>query len=173
MGSVCRQRSRSHSAVRDGAKVVTSPIRAYNEVSINDTTTDARVDYLRNARGFMLENYEFTGQLRIDAAEHYAKEAGKIANAQTSANIATARAQRDLSAGGVERGYHAQVQGVNSAYGLNLDANQLNFAGAMKAAELAKASGMKAVKLDQMSQIVITLSRDMARRAEAALTMRY
>jgi len=36
-----------------------------------------------------------------------------------------------------------------------------------------KASGTKAVKLDQMSQIVTTLSRDMARRAELALTMRY
>jgi hypothetical protein len=34
-------------------------------------------------------------------------------------------------------------------------------------------SGMKAIKLDQMSQIVTTLSRDMARRAELALTMRY
>jgi hypothetical protein len=36
-----------------------------------------------------------------------------------------------------------------------------------------QASGMKAVKLEQMSQIVNTLSRDMARRAELALTMRY
>jgi hypothetical protein len=32
---------------------------------------------------------------------------------------------------------------------------------------------MKAVKLEQMSQIVTTLSRDMGRRAELALTMRY
>jgi len=65
------------------------------------------------------------------------------------------------------------MQGVNSAYKLNLEANQHNFAGAMKAAELMKASGMKAVKLDQMSQIITTLSRDIARRAELALTMRY
>ena len=43
----------------------------------------------------------------------------------------------------------------------------------MKAAELMKASGMKAVKLEQMSQVVTTLSRDLARRAELALTMRY
>ena len=42
-----------------------------------------------------------------------------------------------------------------------------------EAAELMQASGMKAVKLEQMSQIVNTLSRDMARRAELALTMRY
>jgi hypothetical protein len=43
----------------------------------------------------------------------------------------------------------------------------------MKAAELMQASGMKAIKLKQMSQIVTALSRDMARRAELALTMRY
>jgi len=56
---------------------------------------------------------------------------------------------------------------------LNLEANQLNFAGAMKAAELMQASGMKAIKLEQMSQIVTALSRDMARRTELALTMRH
>jgi len=160
-------------AFRDGAKAITAPARAYNEIMINNTTTDARVDYLRNARGYHMENYEFTGQMRIDAAEHYAKEAGKIANTQAAANIAAARAQRDLSAGGVERGYRQQTQGINSAFRLNLEANQLNFAGAMKAAELMQVSGMKAVKLEQMSQIVTTLSRDMARRAELALTMRY
>jgi hypothetical protein len=160
-------------AFRDGVRAVTAPFRGYNETMINNTTADARVDYLRNARGDLLENYEFTGQLRIDAAEHYAKEAGRIADAQAAANIAAARAQRDLAAGGVERSYRQQTQGVNSAYGLNLEANQLNFEGAMKAAELMKASGMKAVKLDQISQIVTTLSRDMARRAELALTMKY
>ncbi|MGH9854251.1 MAG: hypothetical protein ACREBD_30780, partial [Blastocatellia bacterium] len=160
-------------AFRDGVRAITSPARAYNEIMINNTTTDARVDYLRNARGDHLENYEFTGQLRIDAAEHYAKEAGKIADAQATASIAAARAQRELSAGGVERGYRQQTQGVNSAFRLNLEANQLNFAGAMKAAELMQVSGMKAVKLEQMSQIVTTLSRDMARRAELALTLRY
>jgi hypothetical protein len=78
-----------------------------------------------------------------------------------------------LAAGGVERGYQQQLQGVNSAYKLNLEANQLNFAGAMKAADALKESGLKAVKLEQMSQIVTTLSRDLARRAELALTLRY
>jgi hypothetical protein len=60
-----------------------------------------------------------------------------------------------------------------SAYRLNLEANQLNYAGTIKAAELARDSGLKVVKLEQMSQIVTTLSRDMARRADLALAMRY
>jgi len=111
--------------------------------------------------------------MRINAAERYAIEAGQIAYTQAAAAIEAARAQRDLAAGGVERGYRHQAQGIDSAYRLNLEGNQLIFAGAMKAAELMQASGMKAVKLDQMSQIVTTLSRDMARRAELALTMRY
>ncbi len=160
-------------AFRDAAKVATSPGRAINEISINNTTTDARVNNLRDARRDHVENYEFTGQMRIDAAEQYAKEASKITATQATANIAAASANRDLAAGGVERGYQQQVQGVNSAYKLNLEANQLNFAGAMKAADALKESGMKAVKLEQMSQIVTTLSRDLARRAELALTLRY
>lgn len=89
------------------------------------------------------------------------------------ANIAAAKAHRDLEAGGFERGYRQQIQGVNSAYRLNLEANQLNLAGALKAAEVVKLSGLKAVKLEQTSQIVTTLSRDIVRRAEQALTMRY
>ena len=160
-------------AFRDAAKVATAPGRAINEISINNTTTDTRVNNLRDARRDHVENYEFTGQMRIDAAEQYAKEAGKITETQTAANIAAAKANRDLAAGGVESGYRQQVQGVNSAYKLNLEANQLNFAGAMKAADALKESGLKAVKLEQMSQIVTTLSRDLARRAELALTLRY
>lgn len=78
-----------------------------------------------------------------------------------------------IAAGGVERGYRQQVQGVNSAYQLNIEANQLNLAGALKAAEVMHTSGLKAVKLEQLSQIVTTLSRDIARRAELALTLRY
>ncbi len=46
-------------------------------------------------------------------------------------------------------------------------------AGALKAGEVVQTSGLKAVKLEQMSQLVTTLSRDIARRAEQALTLRY
>ena len=50
------------------------------------------------------------------------------------------------------------VEGVRQAYQLNLDVNQINLSGALKAGEIMKSFGMKAVKLDQMSQIVSTLS---------------
>ncbi|MBS1812170.1 MAG: hypothetical protein JST84_28660 [Acidobacteria bacterium] len=106
-------------------------------------------------------------------SNHYAQETSQIAEQQAAANIVAAKANRDLAAGAVECGYRQQVQGVNSAYQLNLEANQLNLAGALKAAEVVQLSGLKAVKLEQMSQIVTTLSRDIARRAEQALTLRY
>lgn len=38
-------------------------------------------------------------------------------------------------------------------YRLNHESNQLNFAGAMKAAELMQASMMRSIKLEKMSQI--------------------
>jgi hypothetical protein len=65
------------------------------------------------------------------------------------------------------------VSGVTQAYQLNLAANQVNLSGALKAAEVMRASGMKAIKAEQMSQIITTLSRDLARRAEMAMTLRY
>jgi hypothetical protein len=159
--------------VGNAARVVTTPARGASEISINNTTTDVRESILRDARGSHIENYEFTGRMRIGAADDYAQAASKIADTQAAANVGAARAQRDLSAGGVERGYRQQLQGVNSAYQLNLEANQLNFAGALKAAEVMKVSGLKAVKLEQMSHLVTTISRDLARRAEQALTLRY
>jgi len=160
-------------AFRDGVRVITAPARAYNEITIKNTANDARVENLRRARGQHVEVYEPTSQMRINAAERYTIEAGKTAYSQAAATMTAARAQRDLAAGGVERGYRHQAQGIDSAYRLNLEANQFNFAGAMKAAELMLASGMKAVKLEQMPQIVTTLSRDLARRAELALILRY
>lgn len=160
-------------ALRDAAKTVTGPARGITETLITDTMTDARVGNVRHARSGQMENYDSTSQMRVSAANNYAQEASKVTEHQAAANIAVAKSNRDLTAGGVERGYRQQVQGVSSAYQLNLEANQLNLAGALKAATIMQTSGLKAVKLDQMSQIVTTLSRDIARRAEQALTMRY
>ena len=160
-------------ALGDAAKLLTGPGRGAAEISINNTTTDARVGSVRIAGSSQVENIESTSRMREYAAGIYAERATGIANQQAAANNAAARVNRDLAAGGVESAYRKQVYGVAQAYQLNLDANQINLAGALKAAEIMRSSGMKAVKLDQMSQIVSTLSRDMARRTEMAMTMRY
>ena len=65
------------------------------------------------------------------------------------------------------------MQGVSQGYQLSLQSNQVNLGGALQAAQIMKESGMKAVKFEQMSAIVHTLSRDLARRAELALALRY
>ncbi len=160
-------------ALRDAAKTVTGPARGINEKLITDAITDARVGNVRHARSGQIDNYDVTSQIRTTAANNYAQEAGKIADQQAAANIVAAKSNRDLAAGGVERGYRQQVHGINSAYQLNLEASQLQLAGALKAAEVVQTSGLKAIKLEQMSQLVTTLSRDLARRTEQALTLRY
>ena len=154
-------------------RLVTGPIRGGAEISINNTTTDARVGSVKIAGQSGVENYEFAGRMREHAADSYSTEATRIADKQAGDNNAAARVQRDLSAGGVQTAYQQQVQGVTGSYQLNLQANQLNLNGALQAAQVMKESGMKAVKLEQMSAIVHTLSRDLARRAELAMTLRY
>lgn len=114
-------------AVRDAAKTMTGPARVM---------TDARLGNVRHARSGQVENYDVTSQLRVAAANHYAHGASQIADQQAAANIAAAQANRDLAASGVERGYRQQVQGVNSAYQLNLEANQLNTARAIGVAAI-------------------------------------
>jgi len=61
--------------VGNAARVVTTPARGASEISINNTTTDVRESILRDARGSHIENYEFTGRMRIGAADDYAQAA--------------------------------------------------------------------------------------------------
>lgn len=154
-------------------KIVTDVGRGAADISMNNTTTDAKVNPVRIAGQSQVENYESTTKMREYAADIYAQRATTISNQQASANNAATRVNRDFAAGGVESAYRKQVEGVTQAYQLNLDANQINLTGAMKAAEIMRSSGMKAVRLDQMSQIVSTLSRDLARRSEMAIALRY
>ncbi len=160
-------------ALGEATKLATGPMRGAAEISINNSTTDARVGSVRIAGQSQIESIESTSRMREYAAGRYAEQSTLIANQQATANNAAARVNRDFAAGGVESAYRKQMSGVAQAYQLNLDANQINLGGALKAAEIMRSSGMKAVRLDQMSQIVSTLSRDMARRTEMAMTMRY
>lgn len=157
----------------EGSKLITTGARGAAEFAITNIATDARINSVRVAGQSQIENVESSTRMREYAADRYAQASALIANQQAAANNAAARVNRDLAAGGVQSAYGHQVQGVRQAYQLNLDANQINLAGALKAAELLKSSGMKAVRLDQMSQIVSTLSRDLARRTEMAMTLRY
>ena len=160
-------------AAEEGTKIITSGARGMADISINNTTTDARVGSVRIAGQSQSENVESTTKMREYAADIYADRATTITNQQAAANNAAARINRDLAAGGVESAYRKQVQGVTQAYQLSLDANQVNLSGALKAAQIMQSSGMKAVRLDQMAQIVSTLSRDLARRTELAMSLRY
>lgn len=160
-------------AAEEATKLITTGARGAAEVSLNNSTTGARVGSVQVAGQSQIENIESTTRMREFAADSYAERATSIASQQAAANNAAARVNRDLAAGGVESAYRQQVQGVSQAYQLNLDANQINLSGALKVAEIMRSSGMKAVRLDQMSQIVSTLSRDLARRTEMAMTLRY
>jgi hypothetical protein len=160
-------------AVSSATRVVTGPFRGGAELLINNTSTDARVNSVQIAGQGQIENYEFTSRMRENASNVYAQQATIIANQQAASNNAAARINRDLAASGVESGYRKQLQGIAQSYQLNLNANQINLSGALKAAEVMRAAGMKSVKLDQMSQIVSTLSRDLARRTELAMSLRY
>lgn len=154
-------------------RTLTSGARGVADTSITNTTTDARTNSVRIAGQSQSENYESTTKMREYAADIYSERATGIASQQAVANNAAARSNRDWAAGGIDSAYRQQVQGVTQAYQLSLDANQVNLGGALKAAEIVRASGMKAVRLDQMSQIISTLSRDLARRTELAMTLRY
>lgn len=160
-------------AAAEITKSVTSGARGAADLSLNDTATAGRIGSAEIAGQSQIENIESTSRMREYAADRYAQQGTSIANQQAAANNAAARVQRDLATGGVERAYAQQVHGVTQAYQLQLDANQLNLRGALQAAEVLRTAGFKAARAEQMSNIITTLSSDLARRSEQALTLRY
>ena len=110
---------------------------------------------------------------RVEATNAYAAGAGETTDRQAAAQVAAARAHRDLAAAGVEGAYRRQVSGVGEAYRLQLGANHAQLAGALKAASLTRASGERAARLEQVSQAVTVIARDIARRAEQSMAIRY
>jgi hypothetical protein len=116
-------------------------MRGYADISLNNTTTDAKTNSVRIAVQSQFENVESTTKMRAHAAGIYAQRATSITNQQAVANNAAACVNRYLAAGGVESAYRKQVQGVTQAYQLGLEANQINLSGALKAAEIMRSSG--------------------------------
>jgi hypothetical protein len=74
---------------------------------------------------------------------------------------------------GANRGYKITTGGYNQAYNLNLQANAVNAAGAIKAATQTRDAAIEAARLRAVASVVSSLGHNIARNIEQGLTLRY
>jgi hypothetical protein len=155
-----------------GAPVIV-PIRTWAGISMNNTTTDARIAIARQTGNDQIQNLEVTTGDRIFANEQYTREAGKVADAQFRANVSAAREQRDISAGGVERAYQQQIEGIGKSYDLNLETNQIRYDSQTQAAETVRSATVEAARLHALEHVLSHFGSSMASGIRENLVMRF
>jgi hypothetical protein len=146
------------------------------DISINNTTTDARVEFRPHRRKQPeSRTYESTTKMREYAADIYAERAtGICKSAGGSEQRRRARSivtwPQAASKAPTANRCRASRRPINST---SMPIRSI-LSGALKAAaDHAIFRDESRPKLDQMAQIVSTLSRDLARRTELAMTLRY
>ncbi len=98
--------------------------------------------------------------------ENYQTRMEGSINQNADANIAAINQGAGLSAGAAKQGAAIQTSGINQAYGLEIKANDVTFAGRNEAALINKTSAEDAAHLRMVSTVVTGFFRDMDRRLE-------
>lgn len=99
-------------------------------------------------------------------SENYQTQMEASINQNADSTIAAINKGAGLSAGAAKQGAATQIGGINQAYGLEIKANDVTFAGRGEAALISKTSAEEAAHLRMVSTVVTGFFRDMDRRLE-------
>lgn len=78
-----------------------------------------------------------------------------------------------ISAAGARRGAGIAIGGHNQTYNLNLQANRINYDGAVKAITQVRDASFEAARLRALASFVSAIGHNLARDMEQGLTLRY
>lgn len=98
--------------------------------------------------------------------ENYQTQMEGSINQNADSTIAAINKGANISAGAAQQGAATQTAGINQAYGLEIKANDVTFAGRNEAAFINKTSAEEAAHLRMVSTVVTGFFRDMDRRLE-------
>lgn len=99
-------------------------------------------------------------------SENYQESINTSINQNADATIGAIQKGASISAGAAKQGAAIQTTGINQAYGLEIKANDVNFAGRNEAALINKNSAEEAAHLRMAATVVTGFFRDMDRRLE-------
>lgn len=103
----------------------------------------------------------------------YRSDMENAAQVQRDGNVAAINSGAAISAGGAVRGASIAGAGVDKAYQLELNANQVQFNSTTAAAGETKQANLEAAHLREIATVVSGVARDMDRRIEEGMRQRY
>lgn len=101
-----------------------------------------------------------------ETSENYQAKLDASINQNADATIGAIQKGASISAGAAKQGAAIQTTGINQAYGLEIKANDVTFAGRNEAALISKNSAEEAAHLRMAATVVTGFFRDMDRRLE-------
>lgn len=101
-----------------------------------------------------------------ETSEAYQDNLNASINQNADATIGAIQKGANISAGAAKQGASIQTSGINQAYGLEIKANDVTFAGRNEAALINKNSAEEAAHLRMAATVVTGFFRDMDRRLE-------
>ncbi len=137
-------------------------VRQWNRVWANDQQFHATAT-----------NETATASRVVDSQQKYRGDIEVAAQAQYEGSVRAANTTEAISAGGAMRGAGTASGGVNKAYGLEMQANQVQFDTTTAAAGTIREAGFKAAKMRELSTVITGVARDMDRRIEEGMRQRY
>jgi len=116
---------------------------------------------MRTAQDISLSQHMYQGNIETAAQDQY------------KGNVAAINEGAGVAAGGANRGAATSAGGVNKAYGLELDANKIQFNTTNTAAGQIKDANLEASRMRELSTVISGMARDMDRRIEEGMRQRY
>lgn len=95
------------------------------------------------------------------------------AKQQYDGNVAAINQGAGMAAGGANRGAAISAGGVEKAYGLEMQANQVQFNTTSASAGIVKDANLEASRMRELSTVISGVARDMDRRIEEGMRQRY
>ena len=120
-----------------------------------------------------IQNENTTAQTVIGSQNTYKTDMETAAGDAYKENVAAINQGEGMAAGGAMRGAATARGGVNSAYGLEMQANEIQLDTTKSAAGIIRDGGYNAARLREMSSVITGVARDMDRRIEEGMRQRY
>ncbi|MEK6320981.1 MAG: hypothetical protein AABN33_04800 [Acidobacteriota bacterium] len=136
--------------------------RAAGQKGAVNSSTDKMVEIQERAATGFSGNQDVYVRQMTEVHQRYAQD-----------QIAAVRAGADEAAGGATRGTSITMGGISRGASMEMQANKAVLEGSIAAAGQIRDASLQAARLHMAATIVHHMTRDVARRIEQGLTMRY
>lgn len=118
-------------------------------------------------------NENATAERVVKSQTTYQGDIEKAAQDNFESNRAAINSGAGQAAGAAKHGADTASGGVNKAYGLEMQANQIQFDTTKSAAGTIRDAGFSAARMRELSTVITGVARDMDRRIEEGMRQRY